>query len=125
MVSFGGLRDAIKYSNYGTHKTTNELQVLIFFNVLVSTYASFSSAVFTFKDEVDNPLPPIVFPNLLFTIAKSSRCVPTMGCESLKGNNKDNQHVIEIPSKDLAKHIVSELKKKKQRKFEWEVNKVY
>ncbi len=91
MVSFGGLRDAIKYSNYGTHKTTNELQVLIVFNVLVSTYANFSNAVFTFKDEVNNPLPPIIFPNLLFTIAKSNACVATMGCASFKGNNKDNQ----------------------------------
>jgi hypothetical protein len=48
-----------------------------------------------------------------------------MGCASLKGKNKDNQQVIEIPSKDLERHIGSEPKKKKQRKFEWEVNKVY
>jgi hypothetical protein len=94
MVSFGGLKDAINYSNYGTHKTINELQVLIVFNVLVSTYASFSNAIFTFKNEVDNPLPPIIFPNLLLTIAKSSPCVATMGCASLKGKNKDNQQVI-------------------------------
>jgi hypothetical protein len=124
MVSFGGLRDAIKYSKYSTHKTTNELQVLIVFNVLVSTYANFSNVVFTFKDEVDNPLPPIVFLNLLLTIAKSSPCVATMGCASLKGKNRNNQQVIEIPSRDLAKHIGSEPKKKKQRKFKWEVNKV-
>ncbi len=94
MVSFGGLKDAIKYSNYGTHKPTNELQVLIIFNILISTYASFSNAIFTFKDEVDNPLPLIVFPNLSLTIAKSSPCVATMGCASLKGKNKNNQQVI-------------------------------
>jgi hypothetical protein len=98
---------------------------LIVFNVLVSTYVSFSNAVFTFKDEVDNPLPHIVFPNLLLTIAKSNPCVATMGCASLKGRNKNNQHVIEISFRDLAKHIGSEPKKKKQRKFEWEVNKIY
>jgi hypothetical protein len=61
MFSFGGRRDAREYSNYGTHKTTNELQVLIVFNVLVSTYANFNNVIFTFKDEVDNLLPPIFF----------------------------------------------------------------
>lgn len=98
---------------------------MIVFNVLVSTYANFSNVLFTFKDEVDRPLPPIVFLNLLLTIAKYSPCVATMGYASLKGKNRNNQQVIEIPSRDLAKHIGSEPKKKKQRKFEWEVNKVY
>jgi hypothetical protein len=42
-----------------------------------------------------------------------------------KGKEKDCEEIVACLFKNPTKHIVSELKKKKIKKLEWEINKVY
>ncbi len=48
-----------------------------------------------------------------------------VGSAFRKGKEKDCEEIVACLSRNPIKHIVSELKKKKIKKLEWEINKVY
>jgi hypothetical protein len=85
----------------------------------------FSIAINTFHNIANlnstNVVEIILSPNVILNLIASIY----VGSAFQKGKEKDCEEIVPCLSRNPIEHIVSELKKKKFKKLEWEINKVY